>query len=97
MDVLAGDPVRWTLALDALHPNDNDEAINLGTEMMWNDFIALRGGYKAIGREDSEEGLTFGGGIRYPLAMRTHVKIDYAYSDWGRLDYVHRFSMGLEF
>ena len=97
MDVLSGDPVRWTLAVDALHPNDNNEAVNLGSELMWNDMVALRGGYKALGREDSEEGLTFGGGIRYPLAMGTAVKIDYAYSDWGRLEYVHRFSMGLEF
>jgi hypothetical protein len=97
MDVLTGDPFRCTMAVDALHPNDNDEAINLGTEVMWSDFIALRGGYKALGRKDSEEGLTFGGGLRYPLTMGTAVKIDYAYSDWGRLDYVHRFSMGLEF
>ena len=97
MDVLPGDPVRWTLAVDALHPNDNNEAVNVGSELMWNELIALRGGYKALGREDSEEGLTFGGGIRYPMTMSTAVKIDYAYSDWGRLEYVHRFSMGLEF
>lgn len=97
MDVLTADPFRCTMAVDALHPNDNDEAINLGTEVMWSDFIALRGGYKALGRKDSEEGLTFGGGVRYPLTMGTAVKIDYAYSDWDRLEYVHRFSMGLEF
>jgi len=97
MDLMATGPMRWTVAVDALHPNDNDEAVNLGTEVMWNDFIALRGGYKALGREDSEEGLTFGGGLRYPLAGVTAVKIDYAYSDWGHLEYVHRFSMGLEF
>jgi hypothetical protein len=97
MDVVAANPVRWTVAVDALHPNDNSEAINLGSEVMWNDMVALRGGYKALGREDGEEGLTFGGGIRYPFNMATAVKIDYAYSDWGRLEYVHRFSMGMEF
>jgi hypothetical protein len=97
MDLLTGDPLRWTVAVDALHPNDNNEAINLGSEVMWNDLVALRGGYKAVGREDSEEGLTFGGGIQYPLTVRNAVKIDYAYSDWGRLDYVHRFSLGIEF
>jgi long-subunit fatty acid transport protein len=97
MDVLPGDPLRWTVAVDALHPNDNNEAVNFGSEVMLNDLVAIRGGYKAIGREDSEEGLTFGGGIQYPLTMGTAVKIDYAYSDWGRLEYVHRFSMGLEF
>lgn len=97
MDVLPGDPFRWTVAIDALHPNDNNEAVNMGSELVWNDLIALRGGYKALGREDSEEGLTFGGGIQYPVTAGTAVKIDYAYSDWGRLEYVHRFSMGLEF
>jgi hypothetical protein len=97
MDVLSGDPIRWTVAIDALHPNDNTEAVNFGSELMYDDFIALRGGYTAVGREDSEEGLTFGGGVRYPLSLGTAVKIDYAYSDWGRLEYVHRFSMGLEF
>ncbi len=97
MDLLSGEPLRWTVALDALHPNDNNEAINLGSEVMWNDLIALRGGYKALGRDDSEQGLTFGGGIHYPLTGATTVKIDYACSDWGRLEYVHWFSMGLEF
>jgi len=97
MDLMDTGPMRWTVAVDAVHPNDNDEAVNLGSELMWNDLIALRGGYKALGRKDSEEGLTFGGGLHYPLTGATTVKIDYAYADWGRLDYVHRFSMGLAF
>lgn len=97
MDLVTSEQMRWTVAADALHPNDNNEAVNLGSEVEWNQFIALRGGYKALGREDSEGGMTFGGGLRYPLAGATTMKIDYAYADWGRLEYVHRFSMGLEF
>jgi hypothetical protein len=97
MDLVDTGPMRWTVAVDALHPNDNDEAVNLGSEVMWNETIALRGGYQALGRKNSEEGLTLGAGLRYPLTGFTAVKIDYAYADWGRLEDVHRFSMGLEF
>jgi hypothetical protein len=60
--------------------------------------LFLRAGYSTLFRTDSEEGLTLGGGIHYRLwGGSTLVKIDYAYADFGLLDKVQRFSIGIKF
>jgi opacity protein-like surface antigen len=46
--------------------------------------------------EDSEEGLTAGGGIRQDI-QNWIIDIDYAYADFGRLGYINRISLGVEF
>jgi hypothetical protein len=97
MDVLNGERNRMTLAIDAVHPNDNTENMNWGVEYIFNGMIFLRMGYKNLFTKDSEEGLTAGAGMEYRLAGNTSLKIDFAYQDFGRLDNVQRFSLGLEF
>ena len=80
-----------------MHPNDNSEYINVGTEYALNDNIFLRAGYKNLFMQDSEEGLTAGLGLAYKLFGNVRLKIDYAYADFGVLDNVQRFSFALEF
>ena len=58
MDILEGDLNKMTIAVDAAHPNDNTEFMNLGMEYSFNDFLFLRGGYKNLFLLDSEENLT---------------------------------------
>jgi len=96
MDVLKSLPHRLTVAVDANHPNDNTENINLGGEYVFKDWVSLRLGYKSLFTRDSEEGLTAGAGLKYPLRYAT-LKIDYAYADFGRLTSVHRFAISIEF
>jgi len=79
-------------SLDALHPNNNVESLNMGIEYDFRKMIFLRAGYKAFGIQDSEEGLTFGGGIGYRI-----LKLDYSYSDFGLLGNTQRFSFSLVF
>jgi len=59
---------RLTLAVDALHPNNNSESINIGGryELTLPLFgvVSLRGGYKALFLNDSEYGLSLGAGLR---------------------------------
>jgi len=87
-----------TFAIDALHPNDNSESVNVGMEYSgFQDVVALRGGYTAIGRQDSEETFTLGGGLRYKLEGGTLLKFDYAFEQFGRLNNVHKFTLGLGF
>ncbi len=88
---------RWTLAVDAMHPNDNTEYINIGTEYALRNMIFLRAGYKNLFMKDSEEGLTAGIGLQYRFGNSLAVKFDYAYADFGILDSVQRFSLALEF
>lgn len=95
VDILKGKRNHLTLAIDALHPNDNTENLNLGTEYTFNNLIFLRVGYKNLFTKDTEEGITAGAGIKYRLAGSASLKIDCAYQSFGRLDNVLRFSLGL--
>ena len=90
--------MRVTFGLDAIHPKDNTESVNAGAEFAFSELFFLRAGYATLFRQDTEEGLTFGGGIHYRVwGSSTILKIDYAYADFGLLDYVQRFSIGINF
>ena len=89
---------RWTVAADALHPNDNYESVNLGTELAYQEFFTLRGGYNSAFLKDSEGGLSLGVGLSSSSLFGSMViKFDYAYRNMGRLDNVHVFSLGARF
>jgi hypothetical protein len=90
--------LTWTWAIDALHPNDNLESVNLGSELVILETILLRAGWADLFLPDTEEGLTLGGGVKYRiLTSNSYLKVDYSYSDFGRLDQVQRFSLSLSF
>lgn len=97
MNVIENYNYRWTIALDAMHPNDNTEYVNVGTEYALKNMVFLRCGYKNMFMKDNEEGLTLGAGLAYALVGNFKLKIDYAYADFGILDNVQRFSLALEF
>lgn len=82
----------WILAVDAIHPNDNKEYLNVGTELMVQDMVALRAGYRQLFLEDSEGGLTFGIGLQFNV-MELKINLDYANIDFGRLDHQNKFSL----
>ena len=89
--------LRITTAIDAFHPINNTESINLGCEIAIVNMLFLRSGYKAFGQQDTEEGFTFGGGINYKLFGQSNIKLDYAYTDFGRLKNSNRFTLQLNF
>lgn len=98
MDVLQmGSSNYLTIAVDAHHPNDNTECLNMGMEYVVNDMFFLRLGYKSLFTRDSEQGLTAGAGINYNMIGNVSLKFDYAYADFGRMNDVHRFSFGIVF
>jgi opacity protein-like surface antigen len=89
--------LRITTAIDAFHPINNTESVNLGCEIAVAKMLFVRAGYKALGQQDTEEGLTFGAGINYRLFGQSNIKLDYAYTDFGRLKNTNRFTLGLNF
>jgi hypothetical protein len=98
MDLLKGAAnSNFIVSADALHPNNDVEDINIGGEYIFNGMFALRGGYKSLLNEYSEEGLSFGVGVNYKLFGKTTIKIDYAYEDFGVLNDVQLFTIGLAF
>jgi hypothetical protein len=96
MDVLKGkSDSNLILAVDALHPSDDLEYVNVGGEYVFHEMFFLRGGYKELFAKDSEAGLSFGGGIRYNMMGSTDLRFDYSYVDFGVFDAVHMFSVDL--
>jgi hypothetical protein len=89
---------RLTLAVDAAHPNDNTEYLNLGGELaMLNEMVFIRGGYKSLFISDREEGMTIGGGFRYANLKPMILHFDYAFQHMAHLNDIHTFGMIFKF
>jgi opacity protein-like surface antigen len=98
MDLLKGaGNSNLLLSVDALHPNDDVESVNLGAEYLFNNMFALRAGYSSWLAEDSELGLSLGAGMHSQLLGSIELMIDYAYRDFGLLENVQMFTLGLRF
>jgi hypothetical protein len=86
----------WIVAVDAIHPNDNKEYLNTGTEFKLYDLVALRAGYRQLMLDNAEGGLTFGVGLNLEV-MNYKINLDYANIDFGRLDHQNKFTLILSF
>lgn len=82
-----------TSSVQLNHPNDNAENVNLGVEYRWQDMIAFRAGYKTA---QIEESYSLGFGLNVPITM-ADFRLDYAFTDFGRLGTVNRFGIQLQF
>ena len=68
-------------AIDAIHPSDNTESINLGTEFNYNNIGFIRFGYRNLFKRDLEQKLSIGCGIALNYRnIKYH--IDYSYTDF---------------
>jgi len=97
MDVFKSDNMRFTTAVDALRPSDNSEILNAGAEFCFNNLLFLRGGYKSLFRNDSEEGLTLGVGLNIITGSSFSWIMDYTYADFGLFEDIHMYSLGVSF
>lgn len=88
---------KFVVALDAAHPSDDYESVNVGGEYTFNDMLFIRGGYKSLFLTDSEESYTFGFGVKQIIFGGVGIKVDYSYGDFGRLNNVQKFSLSLNF
>ena len=89
---------RCSIALDALHPNNDYESLNVGTEMAFQEFFFLRGGYHALFLKEAEGGLSLGAGIETNMLLSSAtIKFDYAFRDMGRLENIHFIAIGVNF
>jgi len=80
---------RITASIQLNHPNDNSENVSLGAEYSYNEILNLRGGYKV---NSDEQSFTAGAGVKLPLGI-ANVAVDYAFAQFSRLGYTHRFSI----
>ncbi|MCD6099463.1 MAG: PorV/PorQ family protein [Candidatus Marinimicrobia bacterium] len=86
-------PSRLTVAVDAIHPSDYSERLNVGLEYCFKSRLFLRGGYKF---NYDEEGWTAGFGTL--LSSKSGlVNVDVSYACFGRLGNVTRVSVNIGF
>jgi hypothetical protein len=98
VDAIKSDDHLLTIAVDALHPTDNYESMNVGGEYGFRQTFFIRGGYQSLFLSDAEGGLSVGAGILAPLfGGSTKARVDYAYSDFGRLQAVHVLAVSVLF
>ncbi len=97
MDIINSTMHKITLGVDALHPNDNSESLNIGGEYVFNNFISLRAGYKNLFLKNSQEGLTLGIGLKYDFSAGYGFNFDYAYQDFGILKNTQHLSISVRF
>ncbi len=87
---IKSDVSNWNFFIEGNNPIDYSERVHLGTEYWYRNMVALRCGYKF---NYDEEGLSFGGGIRYE-----GFDVSYSYTDFGRyLGSVSRLSASFNF
>jgi hypothetical protein len=97
MDVVKSQTATVTLECDAIRPSDNVEVVNVGAEVTLMNLISLRGGYKSLFQQDSEEGLTFGAGVKYDQLGSMELEVNYAYQQFGKFGNINTFSLAISF
>jgi hypothetical protein len=92
------DDYKLTISTDALVPNNDYQSLNVGAEFSFMDYFLIRGGYNSLFLKDAEGGLSLGAGVNSKMLLSTAaVNFDYAYRDFGRLQNIHVFSVGIKF
>ncbi len=89
--------MRLTWSADAIHPSDNTEYVNLGTEAEISKIFYLRTGLRALFQKNREGGLTMGAGLKYTFSQSLKLQIDYAFVDYGRLEAVNIFTLSIKY
>ena len=84
------------ISLDAVHPNDNYEYLNVGSELNLFDLIAFRAGYRELFMKDRNGGVSVGCGVKGNIGIGL-LKFDYANVDFGQLQRQNCISITVSF
>ncbi len=93
-DVVNTDQWDWTVATDAVYPNNQSAYLNLGSELSWSKVLYLRGGYYSLFKKNEEGGLSAGVGVKYDFGS-FYTKVDYSYTNFGIFDPINRISISI--
>ena len=85
---------KLMLAIDAVHPNDSSERLNLGMQYGFMDILFLRGGLYS-----NHNSASFMGGLGFNLGEITPIsndfRFDMAVSNYGLLGFVRQFTIAI--
>ena len=88
---------KLVLAADAIQPNNQHPYSNVGLEYSWLGMVFLRAGLPELSLDDSEKGLTLGGGVRYRSGDNFVLILDYVSRDMGLLGSIEGYTLALQF
>jgi hypothetical protein len=97
MDLIRMEKNTLSFSTDAVVPSDNSTVLNIGGEYNFYDLFFLRGGYQSLGRQNTQEGLTAGLGLKYFVPGLAEIRLDYAFIDYGILGEFHNFGFSFAF
>ena len=101
--------MKCLFAVDAIHPNNNPEYLNIGLEYSAMDMVFVRVGkshtfYELSFQEDDqnisigpEQGLSFGAGVKYQIPRGPMINIDYVFTDFGIFNNIEGYSISFTF
>ena len=101
--------MKCLFAVDAIHPNNNPEYLNIGLEYSAMDMVFLRIGkshtfYELSFLEEGENigigpehGLSFGAGVKYQIPRGPVINIDYVFTDFGIFNNIEGYSISFTF
>ena len=101
--------MKCLFAVDAIHPNNNPEYLNIGLEYSAMDMVFLRVGkshtfYELSFLEEGESigigpehGLSFGAGVKYQIPRGPVINIDYVFTDFGIFNNIEGYSISFTF
>jgi hypothetical protein len=96
-DIVRSDQTSWMASYTISDSRDFGARHNVGSALMFNNIagqvsVALRGGYR-FGYD--EETFSAGFGVGYELESVGRISVDYAYTDFGKLQGIHQFTFGI--
>ena len=101
--------MKCLFAVDAIHPNNNPEYLNIGLEYSAMDMVFLRVGkshtfYELSFQEEDqnidigpEQWLSFGAGVKYQIPRGPMINIDYVFTDFGIFNNIEGYSISFTF
>jgi len=96
MPVIKNNLYQLTLAGDVIRPTDNSQTLNCGAEMLLIKILSIRAGYQSLFREDKQQGLTLGLGLKVPIPS-ADVAVDISYQDYGMFGNIQTTSISIGF
>ena len=90
------DDLSVTTAGDAVIPSNENSYLNIGGELQWKETFFVRVGRNSFLKENAEEGLTFGTGVKYEV-LGLKVAVEYAFLDFGIWNNLNRYSITIGF
>ncbi len=97
-NLIESESYKLTVAADAVVPSNDYQSLNVGAELTLMNYLKLRGGYNSLLLQEAEGGLSLGVGVDSKMLLSVaSVNFDYSFRDFGRLNNVHSFSVGIKF